>query len=683
MQIRAANPKITPKHLSLLAVVYIRRSSMPQVIEHTASGAYQRSFHDVALSYGWEDNLIKEIDLDDGKSGASTANRAGFQWIRQQIYEGRVGAIFCWEASRLARDNSDFAQLIKLCAAYDTLIIDEKGVYDPDNLNDRIYLGIMGVLGEAEVRRFAERTKATKRLKAAAGELRMRPPTGYVYDDEGGKLILDPNEEVQNAIRLFHSKYDEYESAYQVVKYFNREGIKFPVLVRCRGKKSQISWVPLMCCRALYILHSPVYAGAYVYGRSKIIPEMLGADTSEQKKRRIRFSLDSREVVLIRGTHEGYISWEKFLENQQRLAASKHVGGGGVRNGAALLHRIVECGCGRRMRVQHYSRATPQKGPSYQCNYEQVTFGKKICLHVNARQVDRAVSNALLDALSPAQLSMTLNALEQVDEQAEANDQLHLAVLERARDDLDAARRKFDSIDPDNWLVAKEYEKRMQEKYLEVQRLEERRAKALKVSKQRSPNEVRQALSAVGEDLRTVWEHTALTNAERKKVVRCLISKVTIQKHTDPKCVGVTIHWATGASTPLTIFKNPRRSLDPKTVEYIRSLARTHTLNQIVKRLNEEGIKPKRSDNYNRYSLASFFRSNGIELACPGRPNGNDQPRGDGRYPLPAVAKMLNRHVNTIDRWRKRGILDATRDAPRGAYWIKLDTEDIRKLKKP
>jgi hypothetical protein len=335
-------------------------------------------------------------------------------------------------------------------------------------------------------------------------------------------------------MRLFFSKYDEYESAYWVVQYFNREDIKFPVLLRCRGKKSQISWVNLIRCRALYILHAPVYAGAYVYGRSKVNTEMLGADTTEHKKQRIRISLDSKGVILLQGTHEGYISWEKFLENQQRLTASKHVGGGAIRNGSALLHRVIQCGCGRWMYV-HYPSVHLNTGPAYRCTYEQVNFGKEICLYLNARHVDRAVSNALLSALSPAQLRMTLDALEQVDEQAEAQDKLQLTILQRTREELDAIRRKFDSVDPDNWLVAKEYEKKLQDKHLEVRRLEEKRAKALKVSKQRLSDEIRESLFAIGEDLRTVWDSDALTNAERKKVLRCVISKVTVQKQENPK----------------------------------------------------------------------------------------------------------------------------------------------------
>jgi DNA invertase Pin-like site-specific DNA recombinase len=198
---RATDPKIKACHTSRLAIAYIRRSSLYMVREHTASGMHQRSFKDLARAYGWEEHLIIEVDEDDGRSATDTTKRKGFQWIRRQIFEDKVGAIFCWEASRLSRDIADFTQFIKLCGTYDTLIIDEKAVYDPNDENDNASLGIQGVMNQNESRRTGRRSKATKRTKAKAGELRLRPPTGYVYDD-GDNLVFDKTENAQGSMNV-------------------------------------------------------------------------------------------------------------------------------------------------------------------------------------------------------------------------------------------------------------------------------------------------------------------------------------------------------------------------------------------------------------------------------------------------------------------------------------------------
>lgn len=372
MKFTAGKDKITDKHLRLLAVIYIRQSSKRQVEENKGSATYQRSFIELARRHGWQDDLIQVNDIDLGVSGRSVAGREGYKLLRQQIFEERVGAVLCSEESRLGRNFSDFVQLIKLCAVYNTLIIDEKGVYDPNNSNDLVTLGIVGLFSDAESMRNADRSAAIKRELAEAGQLLLPPPTGYVYDEED-KLVFDPDEKVRDAVNLLFSKFDEYGVAIQVVKYFNRHGVLFPTRIGMRIKNRRINWVKLRIGRVLGILHNPVFAGAFVYGRSVIDLKMVSPHANEEKKTRSKLSWDADEVILIRDMYKPYITWERFLQNQERLKDNRYIfnleSKGAARGGASLLQGIVKCGACRRSMYAHYAVWYGKQYPRYVCNH--------------------------------------------------------------------------------------------------------------------------------------------------------------------------------------------------------------------------------------------------------------------------------------------------------------------------
>lgn len=484
MRPRATDPKIKACHTSRLAILYIRRSSLYMVREHTASGMHQRSFKDLARAYGWEEHLIIEVDEDDGRSATDTTKRKGFQWLRQQIFENKVGAIFCWEASRLSRDIADFTQFIKLCGVYETLIIDEKAVYNPNDVNDNASLGIQGVMNQAESRRTGNRSKATKRTKAEAGELLLYPPTGYVYDDDDN-LVIDPREEVQKAIRLVFSTFDKEGSATRVVKHFNRNDIKFPTVTGMRVKKSRIELGEVGIERILAILHNPLYAGTFTYGRSKSKSEMLSADTTDQKSKRIMLSLDSEEVIVRHGSHEGYITWEKFMHNQKILEDNryKYAAGftGAAREGSSLLQGLIVCGsCHAKLKIEYSLQNSKGR---YVCKNKAIHKGKYTCLGISSPQLDQIVTGAFLEAVSPAQLRLTLQELGKVGDETRADDHCGQEELTTAKAECDRARRVLDAVDPEDTLVVKEYGKKLQEKLLEVERLEKKYAKASKSPK--------------------------------------------------------------------------------------------------------------------------------------------------------------------------------------------------------
>jgi DNA invertase Pin-like site-specific DNA recombinase len=678
------NAKITLVHLALLAVVYIRRSCVRQVIEHKASGAHQRSFDGLARSYGWDDDLIKVIDIDDGRSGTDATKRTGFQWLRQQIFEGRVGAIFCWEASRLARDNSDFAQLIKLCAASNTLIVDEKAVYDPNNINDLVYLGLMGVLSHAESQRIGDRSKSTRLSMAKTGELHLRPATGYVYNNEG-KLVLDPRKKVQEAIRLVFSTFEKYGSAGKVVKHFNRNKKMFPTLKKGRGKNGVIEWGKISSARALDILKNPAYAGTYVYGLSKTNSEMLAPDSSEQIKKKEFLSLDSDEVVIRHGHHEGFITWDKYTKNQKNLKDNCYVSNfasrGAIRDGSALLQGMVVCATCKTKSTTHYDGR--DGSGNYTCDRGRKNYKENTCFSITARRLDRVVIDELMKAVKPAQLQLTIRELEEASRETKADDCSDLEELTQARAERDEAQMRLESINPRNKLVFRLYDNQLEEKMDVVRRLEKKHARALKTSRRELTDESLQLLSSLPQDLRAFWEGAEVTNAERKQLLRFLIHKVTVKRGKDSKYQDVIIHWLSGATTMLTIVANGR-FMHPEAVALMRKLAPDHTVTQIIDHLHKAGFRSKGDKEwFSRDAVRQAFKAYGIECACFDKPREGDKPRGDGRYSTPAVAKMLNVSSNTISILCKEGVLDSVRNTPRGAQWIKISPEQVAALKKP
>jgi hypothetical protein len=580
--------------------------------------------------------------------------------------------------------------LLKLCAACDTLIIDEKTAYDLNNINDNMTLGILGVIYQAESQRTGSRSKATRRTKAETGELRLRLPTGYVYDGDDN-LVFDKTENdqgsmsVQETISFFFSKFDELRSAFKVVKHFSRRGILFPTRRGC-GKKSTIVWGELNDTRAVDILHNPVYAGTYVYDKTISTDKMLAPDSSEQKKKRVKVSLDSDEVVLRHGAHEGYITWAKFTENQKILEDNcygpkgKFKGPGAVREGSALLQGLVVCGvCGWRLSMHYDGRDGSAR---YDCVNKARWLGKSDCLTITARRLDEVVVDAFLKAVSPAQMQLTLRELEEVGKEAQSDDCHGTEELENAKAECEQARRRFEAIDPQNALVFREYEKSLQEKMVDVERLEKKYAKASKIPRQKLTKEELESLLELPETLSTSWESDVVTNAERKQFLRCLIRKVIVKKREDSEYHDVIISWITGAAMALTVIKDGR-FLHPGAVGLMRRLAPDHTVSQIIYELHEAGFKPQGGRQwFSRSAVSQAFKAYGIKLACPERPMGDNSPRGDGRYSTTAVAKMLNVCADTVYVWCVNGTLDAVRKRPRCAYWIKISPEEVVALKR-
>lgn len=678
--------KIQSEHLERLALVYVRQSTLAQVIENIGSKARQYDLVHRALDLGWSREQIEVIDQDQGLSAASAAGRDGFQFVIAQVGLGRVGAVLSLEASRLARLRSDWYRLIEICALTHTLVVDEEGVYDPTQYNDRLLLGLKGTMSEAELHWLRNRLLGGKLEKARQGKLRLGVPTGLIYDATG-QVILDPDEQVQQAVRLVFDLFDELGSARAVVKHFKAHQLLFPTRHWGGDHDGELTWRPLSYNRVLAILHNPAYAGAYAYGRSQTHTQVLPGEMT-QIKRRLRQPRCDDWPILILDAHPGYITWEQFQRNQQRLDDNRTLPSqdrrGAVREGAALLQGIVLCGrCGRRMSVRYLDDGVT---PIYTCRKVHDQLAGPICQSIRGDGVDAAVARVFLEAMQPAQLDVSMATLDQVEARARQIDHQWQLRIERARYEAELARRRFFAVEPENRLVARNLERDWNDKLEQIEHLERQYATLPRPTTLLASPEERQRILALAQDLPAVWHAPTTTHAERKQLLRFLIKDVTLTRQQTTIHIG--IRWQTEALTELDIPRPKRafelRRTDPAVVNYVRQLAPTHTDRQIAALLNQESLTTGAGQPFTRVKVRSLRRTYDIPTGCPEAPSAcPDGRRGDGRYSAQAAAELLNVSVSTIGDWCKSGCLDGIQAVPCGPWWIKLTPDIIAELRKP
>ena len=685
-----APPTAMPRagHLARQALIYVRQSTLAQVRDHTASTARQYDLRQRARDLGWPAEQIVVIDQDQGRSGATAAGRDGFQDLVAAVGLGQAGAVFSLEASRLARASSDWHRLLEICALTDTLVIDEDGLYDPGQYNDRLLLGFKGTMSEAELHWLRARLLGGKLAKAQQGTLRVRLPTGLVYDP-AGQVVLDPDEAVQHAIRLVFDLFAESASALAVVQHFATHRLLIPTRHWGGRRDGEVTWEPLRHGRILGIVHNPAYAGAYVYGRTHTRTQLLPGEAARIKGRTRPVAAVDWPIVL-RDVHPGYLSWEQFLRNQQRLDDNRtfrpEERRGAVRDGAALLQGIARCGrCGRRMAVR-YVTAARGVVPVYTCDEVHVHLAGPTCQSLRGDGVDAAVAANFLAAIQPAQLAVSLAAVEQLEARARQIDrQWHLR-LEQARYEADLARRRFVAVEPEHRLVARSLEREWNAKLAAVERLEREYAAVPPPAAHLLSPEERQRILALAQDLPTVWQAPTTTAAERKQLLRCLVKDVTLTK--EATTIHIGIRWQTDACTTLAVPR-PRRSADvrrtdPAVVRRIRELAPQHTDRQIAARLSKEGLVSGLGGSFTASKVQWLRYRHQIASGCPEGPLTCRQgQRGDGRYTARAAAALLNVSVTTIAAWCTAGRLDGIQAVPHGPWWVHVSAEEIAALRKP
>src|SRR3954462_14415998 len=534
---------LTPARRAKLAYIYVRQSSMTQVKHHQESTELQYRLVDRAIALGWPKDRVHIIDEDLGKSGAGHADRQGFQKLIAEIGLGNAGLVISLDASRLARNNRDWHQLLELCSLFGVIIADGERLYDPSAYHDRLLLGLSGIMSEAELHQILMRLHQGELQKAARGELRMPLPAGLIYE-RAGQIVLNPDEEVQARLQLVFAKFTELGSARGVMRYLRANNLPLPVCPLRGPAPHEVLWRDADSARVHHILHNPAYAGAYVYGRRRADPlrRRSGARSATTK-----VALGEWAVCL-QAAHPGYLSWEQFMANQQRLAdnPSRYAAGhtGAPRQGSALLQGIAVCGrCGRRMSLRY----TGPKGdyPVYCCRADRDHKAGPLCQEVRALAIDAFVERTFLDALAPDQIAIAVAALGQLQQEAHQLEKQWALRRERARYEAERARRQYDAVEPENRLVACTLEQAWEEKLRQLETVEQAYAAWRAEQTGVVPGDAECAeVLGLARNLRHVWE--AATAQERKQMLRLVVREVALDQKREPGVVWMRIVWQTG-----------------------------------------------------------------------------------------------------------------------------------------
>ncbi len=680
--------KVRPTHLARTAIVYVRQSTLAQVAHNRESTVRQYDLVARAVGWGWPRTAVQVIDDDLGVSGTSTAGRSGFAQLTAMVALGQVGIVLALECSRLARNNADWYRLLDLAGMTDTLIGDADGLYHPGQFNDRLVLGMKGTMSEAEIHILRARLAGGIASKAARGELQRALPVGLVWSDprgrdDPGQVLLHPDEAVRGVITAIFDRFAVAGSVRATWLWLREQGLKFPLMpVVYMHDLGEITWVEPTYHAVHTVLTHPAYAGAYVYGRTAQ-RRRLDADGTVHVSRHVL----PREQwqVCLPGHHAGYIDWDTYLANQERIGANtrpeRHAPGtGAVREGCALLQGLAVCAvCGRKLAVFYQGKT--KSTPGYYCNgTAELAEGRGLRhLTTGGAGIDAAVAQAVLDAISPAALQAALAAADDLEHGHETVLAQHTREVERARYQATRAERRYRAVDPDNRLVARgletEWEKALADLATAQNALEQRR--------RRRPAPLtgaeHAAVLALAEDLPAVWDAPTTTDKDRKQLLHALLDEVVITITRNPGAgqADLLIRWKGGATTDLTLAirrAQPKIRTSDDTIDLITRLAAHHPDTVIAGILNRQGKRTARGLSYtaSRVQSLRYHRNIPAYQPTPGTVEGDLLTVAD-------AAKTLGTAPSTLHRWINDGFIPAEHDTP-GAPWRIRLTDNLRNL---
>ncbi len=672
-------------HLRRDAYIYVRQSTLAQTVRNTESLARQYDLAGRARSLGWAEHQVVVVDDDLGRSGASAQGRKGFSDLVADVGLGKAGIVLSLECSRLARNNSDWYQLLDLCALTDTLIADGDGVYHPGLFNDRLVLGLKGTMSEAELHLLRSRLTEGLRAKAARGELRLVLPAGLDYDDDD-HVIITPDEAAREAITCVFRRFGQLGSARQVVVSLRGDGLRLP---RRDIRTGKIAWAQAGYPAVHDILIHPGYAGVFAYGRSKTEKHLDAGGNVITRQRRLP---RGQWAVMLPGHHPGYISLETYDANIARLAANSPPraggAGGAAREGAAWLQGLLRCGrCGRLMQVNYHSSGSP----AYRCGRANQMYGAATCQRIGGRRLHETVLAELLAALAPACLAATVQAMTDTEAQFRQNLAVFERALERARYEAGRALRQYDNIEPENRLVARTLEAVLEDKLTAVRTAENQ----LAAQRARRPVTLTQEetawITTAGADLRAIFGAPATTNAQRKELIRAVITEVTVTApdnggdDTAPTCQ-VQIIWQGGASTglqmPIPASGRHSRVTSEDTLDLIRRLASRYDDTTIAQILSQQNRRTATGLPFRKTHVRALRARHGI----PGyqAPPANVTPGCQDAtvVSITEAARQLGVSSATIYRWLRDGFVTGEQLTP-GAPWQIRINQQLRDMVRP
>lgn len=650
---------ITPDHLARKAIIYIRQSTPNQVLSNQESLRLQYALKQHALELGWLAEDVEIVDADLGLSAVAAQHRKGFQQLVSQVALNQVGIILSSEVNRLSRNCSDWYPLLDICGYKRCLIADRDGIYDPGSANDRFLLGLKGQLSEMELHTIRARMTAGLLNKAKRGELALQLPVGLVRE-ENGKVLKDPNLEVQDRLGLVFSTFLQLKSANKVLRFFNDQELLLPR----RDRFGDLVWKKPRVAAILATLKNPAYAGAFVYGRSRTTRDAAGKATTK------RLPIDQWRIR-VNDKYPPYISWETFERIQAMLKDNyaeydRNKTRGVPRPGAAMLHGLVYCGeCGHKMVVQYKS------GTRYICNYLRQQYQVPVCQYIPGDPVDKRVIETFFQALSPAELDAYARAVAAREEIDEGIERAHKQQLERLHYEAELARRQFNRVDPDNRLVAVELERRWEAALRALKQAEEsysqsqpRTAVPVGLSA-----ELKEAFTAIGQKLPQIWDQEVLTREQKKALLRCLIDKVVVHRKTRDTVLA-RIVWRGGDTTTLKI---------PIPVGSFADLSTAAEMETIILNLSRQGKSDEmiaehltalghRSPMEPEFVLPSTVRTIRLKHGVFQKRSQSHPRHIDGYLTVSQIAHLLDVSPHWIYDRIHNGTLEVAKDGKTGLY---------------
>lgn len=659
--------KVTATHLQRSAYLYIRQSTLRQVFENTESTQRQYALRRRAVNLGWPEDRIVVIDHDQGQSGASTVEREGFQRLVADVGLGKAGIVMGLEVSRLARNCADWHRLLEICAVTQTLILDEDGLYDPAQYNDRLLLGLKGTMSEAELHVLKARLVGGLINKAQRGELKLPLPIGLVYDDED-RVVLDPDQQIQQSVRSFFATFQRTGSAWATVRAFRQQGFKFPK--RGQGGVGEVLWQELTEGTALDTLHNPRYAGAFCFGRTRTWKDAEGkVHIRELPREQWRF--------LKIQAHPGYLTWEEFVANEQRLRDNHQAHGGGeskagaAREGPALLQGLVICGkCGRLMTVRYHRRKAGLV-PDYLCQKQRVEGTQALCQQIQGAELDAAVGRLLAESVSPLALEVVLNVQAEIQSRLDEAERWRQQQVQRAQYEADHARVRYMRVDPNNRLVADTLETQWNEKLRRLAEAKEECEQRRKLDAVHLTDEQKAKVRALASDFPKLWRDPKTTDRDRKQMARLLLEDVTLHRDRE---VLAQLRFKGGATQQLRL-PLPKHAWDlrrtgAEIIREIDQLLEERTEGEVAQALNQQGRVTSCGRPFNTGMIRRLEQTHRLKNRC-------DRLREQGLLTIEEMAGLLDCPTKLVYHWRYLGLIEGVSVNDLGARLYKRPTENV------